>query len=110
MVESRDFADRPDDSWGSTWRRPTSTLHMVERFARIDADPIDYEDTIADPTRFTRPWTVRFPLSANQSERGVAQGDLFEFACHEGNYAIMNVLRGAREAEKAAEAAPKVNR
>ena len=85
VVESRHFADRPDDRWGSTWRRPTRTLYMVERFARIDAETIDYEATIADPTRFTRPWTVRFPLSANQSERGVAQGDLFEFACHEGN-------------------------
>ena len=110
VVESRDFPDRPDDRWGSTWRRPTSTLHMVERFTRIDAETIDYEATITDSSRFTRPWTVRFPLSANQSERGVAEGELFEFACHEGNYAIMNVLRGARETEKTEAAATKVNR
>ena len=101
VVESRDFPDRPDDRWASTWRRPTGTLHMIERFTRIDPETIDYEATITDPSRFTRPWTVRFPLSANQSERGVAQGDLFEFACHEGNYAIGNVLAGARFKENA---------
>ena len=110
VVESGDFPDRLDDRWGSTWRRPTTTLHMVERFTYIDADTVDYEATITDPSRFTRPWTVRFPLSADQSGRGVAEGELFEFACHEGNYAIMNVLRGAREAEKAEEVATKVNR
>ena len=100
VVESIDFADRPDNyRWSSTWRRPTSTLHMVERFTRIDAETINYEATIADPLRFTEPWTVRFPLSTDQSERGVAQGELFEFACHEGNYAIANILRGARREE-----------
>ena len=72
---------------------------MVERFTRIDAETIDYEATITDPVRFTEPWTVRFPLSTDQSERGVAQGELFEFACHEGNYAIANILRGARQEE-----------
>ena len=111
VVESRDFADRPDDyRWSSTWRRPTSTLHMVERFRRVDAETIDYQATITDPSRFTRPWTVRFPLSTNQSERGVAAGELFEFACHEGNYAIANVLRGARQEEIREEAATKANK
>ena len=100
VIESRDFPDRPDDRWASTWRRPTSMLHVLERFTRTDATTITYEATITDPSRFTQPWTVRFPLSADQSERGVAAGELFEFACHEGNYAIMNVLRGARAAEK----------
>ena len=96
VVESRDFPDRPHYRWGSTWRIPTSQLHVVERFTRVDAETIDYVATITDATRFTRPWTVRFPLSQDQSERGVAAGNLFEFACHEGNYAIGNVLRGAR--------------
>ena len=96
VVESRDFPARPHDRWNNTWRIPTPTLHVVERFTRVDADTIEFEATITDPSRFTRPWTVRFPLSADQSERGVAAGQLFEFACHEGNYAIANVLRGAR--------------
>ena len=104
VVESIDFADRPHDRWGNTWRRPTPTLHMVERFTRSDADTIDYEVTITDPSRFTRPWTAQFPLSGDPSERGVAAGHLFEFACHEGNYAIVNILRGERAAEKAKEA------
>ena len=72
-------------------------MHLVERFTRIDAETIDYEATITDPTRFTRTWTVRFPLSQDQSAPGVAAEELFEFACHKGNYAITNVLRGARE-------------
>ena len=102
VVESRDFPDRPHDRWINTWRIPTSRLHVVERFTRAGPETIDYEATVTDPTRFTRPWTVRIPLSQNQSERGVAAGDLFEFACHEGNYAIGNVLRGARAQEQAA--------
>ena len=69
---------------------------MVERFTRVDAGTIDYEATITDPVRFIQPWTVRFALSTDQSGRGVTPGHLFEYACHEGNYAIVNVLRGAR--------------
>ena len=75
VVESLDFADRPDNyRWSSTWRRPTPTLHMVERFTRIDTKTIDYQVTITDPACFTQPWTARFPLSTDQSERGVAAG------------------------------------
>ena len=47
---------------------------MVERFTRVDAETIDYEATITDPTRFTRPWTVSFPLSQDQSARGGGGG------------------------------------
>ena len=96
VVESSYFPDRPEDRFRHVWRAPTGRLHLVERFTRVDTDTIDYEATITDPTRFTQPWTVRFTLSADQSGRGVAAGHLFEFACHEGNYAIVNVLRGAR--------------
>ena len=101
VVETDDFADRPDNyRWSSTWRTPTSTLHMVERFTRTDAETIDYQVTITDPSRFTRPWTARFPLSTDQAGRGVAAGKLFEFACHEGNYALSNILSGARYQER----------
>ena len=96
VVESRYFPGRPQDRPRHIWRAPTRDLHLVERFTRVDAETIEYEVTITDPTRFTQPWTVRFPLSTDQSGRGVAAGDVFEFACHEGNYAITNVLRGAR--------------
>ena len=95
-VESRYFPDRSPDRFRHVWRAPTANLHVVERFTRVDAGRIDYEATITDPTRFTRPWTVRFPLSADAAPQGVTSGPLFEFACHEGNYALGHVLRGAR--------------
>ena len=105
VVESRSFVDRPDARWASTWRHPTGSLHVVERFTRVAAETIDYEATITDPARFSQPWTIELALSADQSERGVAPGGLYEFACHEGNYAMTNVLRGARAQEQAAAAA-----
>ena len=96
VVESRYFPDRSQDRFRHIWRAPAASLHVVERFTRVDTETLDYEATITDPTRFTQPWTVRFPLSTDKSGRGVAAGHLFEYACHEGNYAIRNVLRGAR--------------
>ena len=96
VVESRHFPDRSQDRFRHIWRGPAATLHVVERFTRVDAETIDYEVTIADPVRFSQPWTVRFTLSTDQVGRGVTPGPLFEYACHEGNYAIVNVLRGAR--------------
>ena len=96
VVESRYFADRSLDRFRHIWRAPAATLHLVERFTRADAETIDYEATIADRGRFSQPWTVRFTLSTDQAGRGVTPGNLFEYACHEGNYALVNVLRGAR--------------
>ena len=78
------------------YRAPTpgtgDTLRLVERFTRVDADTLDYEFTIEDPTTFTRPLTVRLPM--NRSDL-----PLYEYACHEGNYGLPNILRGARAAE-----------
>ena len=99
VVESINFSDRPGYRWASTWRHPSSTLHMVERFTRVDATTIDYEATITDPVRFEQPWTVRMPLTSDQSGRGVTSGQVFEYACHEGNYGLANILRGERVAE-----------
>lgn len=72
----------------------TESLHVVERFTRIDADTIDYQATIEDPAMFTKPWTVAIPLHRDSAYR------LYEYACHEGNRAVENVLRGARFEEK----------
>ena len=71
----------------------TESLHVVERFTPIDANTIDYEATIDDPKMFTRPWTVSVPLHRDPTYR------IYEYACHEGNYAVGNILRGARAAE-----------
>jgi hypothetical protein len=72
---------------------------MVERFTRVDAETIDYEFTMEDPEMFTRPWTARFPLTTDQASRGVTEGRMYEYACHESNYSLANVLRGARMLE-----------
>ena len=74
-------------------------LHLVERFTRIDADTIDYRFTVNDPLTYARPWTASIPMSR-------IDGPLYEYACHEGNYGLENILRGARNAERA-EAASK---
>ena len=65
------------------------TLHLVERFTRVDPETIEYEFTMNDPKTFTRPWTARVPMQKTE--------DLpFEYACHEGNHGMVNMLRGAR--------------
>ncbi|MCY4028916.1 MAG: hypothetical protein OXH75_21695 [Acidobacteria bacterium] len=104
VVESTHFVDGTDERWAATWRMPTETMHLVERFRRVDADTLEYEFTLTDPAKFTRPWTVRLPLTTNQASRGVTEGPLYEYACHEGNYSIVNVLSGARAEERDADA------
>ena len=96
VVESTQFVDKTADRWAATWRMPTETMYLVERFTRIDVDTIDYEFTLTDAVKFTRPWSVRIPLTTNQGARGVPEGPLYEYACHEGNYSLVNVLSGAR--------------
>jgi len=71
-------------------------LRLVERLRRTAQDTISYSVTIDDPMIYTNPWTVAFPLTADPTCR------IFEYACHEGNYAIENILRGARAQEKKA--------
>jgi len=100
VVESMHFVDGMSDRWAATWRMPTETMHLVERFTRIDRDTLQYEFTLTDPAKFTEPWSVRIPLTTNQASRGVTEGPLYEYACHEGNYSLMNVLSGARAEER----------
>ena len=63
-------------------------LRLVERYRRVDAETLDYEFTVHDPTTFTRPWTASMPMRPAAA--------LFEYACHEGNYGLRNVLSGQR--------------
>jgi hypothetical protein len=67
-------------------------LHVTERFRRVDADTLDYEFTMVDPTVWTRPWTATFTMTRLPEQ-------MFEYACHEGNYAMTNMLSGARAQE-----------
>ncbi len=69
-------------------------LHLVERFTRVDADTIDYQFTVDDPTVWTSTWSVRFPMHRSA-------GRLYEYACHEGNFrSVQGMLLGARAVER----------
>jgi hypothetical protein len=68
----------------------SDALHVVERFALIDRDTIQYEATIEDPKVFTQPWKIRF----NAFTRAPADHQLFEYACHEGNGRNIKLLTG----------------
>jgi len=70
------------------------SLTLVERFKRVDADTLQYEFTVDDPTTFTRPFTGRLPMTLTDRL-------MYEYACHEGNYGMANMLRGARASERA---------
>jgi hypothetical protein len=75
-------------------------LHLIERFRRVDADTLLYEYTIDDPTIWTRPWTVSLPMQKSGEQ-------MYEYACHEGNYAMSGILSAARTGERAATGATK---
>jgi hypothetical protein len=105
VVDSTNFSGKQDYRgnlmyWAQAGRLlPQGTLHLVERFTRVDADTIEYKVTVDDPTTWTRPWT--FLLSWRKNDRY----QIFEYACHEGNYSLMHIFSGARAQEKAAEEA-----
>ena len=75
------------------FRGATAKLHLVERFTRESPDALRYEFTVDDPDTWPRPWSASIPM-ARTDER------MFEYACHEGNYALTGVLQGARYQEK----------
>ena len=86
---------RPGVGWS-----PDENLTLVERFKRVDPDTLIYEWTITDPTVWTKPWTVSIPMARSDQR-------LYEYACHEGNHDMGNILAGERnlEAEDAASGA-----
>jgi hypothetical protein len=89
VVETTNFKDR------STYRNANAaTLHLVERFTRTAPGRIEWAVTVDDRTTWTRPWTFSMPLTMNDRE------PVFEFACHEGNYAVPNILGSARAADR----------
>ena len=96
VVESTNFSSKTD------FRGSHQTLRLVERFTRLAPDAISYTVTIDDPQTFTKPWTIGVPLKSDPG-----QTEIFEYACHEGNYAMRHILSGARADEKAAGARAK---
>jgi hypothetical protein len=94
VVETTNFEDR------SVYRNANAaTLRLIERFSPISPGRIEWSVTVDDPMTWTRPWTFAMPLTKNDRE------PVLEFACHEGNYAVPNILSGARAGERDQEAA-----
>ena len=98
VVETTNFTDKAEQSTAmGPFFLTLSTgehLHLIERFTRIDADTMDYRFTVVDPTVYTQSWTAATPMSKTEDS-------LFEYACHEGNYGLRNILAGARAKEHA---------
>jgi hypothetical protein len=88
VVETTNFTNK------TLYRGAAENLRLIEHFTRVDADTIDYRFTVEDPTTFTRPWTVAVPYLRTDEQ-------MFEYACHEGNYGMEGILSGARFQEAA---------
>ena len=101
VIETTNYLDKRHYYWSAPWRKARPNLRMVERLTRVGPATIEYEFTIEDPRMFTSAWTASAPMTTDQASRGVTSGQLFEYACHEGNWAIVNILRGARAEEGA---------
>ena len=86
-------SNRPAIPTKSAFRGATGGLRLVERFTRVGPDTIHYEITADDPATWARPWTLMFPMRKTDQP-------LYEYACHEGNYGLENILRNARLAEE----------
>jgi len=82
----------------STFSGSTENVRVIERYTRVSPDYINWEVTAIDPATWTRPWTLMIRLKRVNEQ-------LYEYACHEGNYALSGILAGARAEENAAAAA-----
>jgi hypothetical protein len=89
VVETTNFTPK------TNFRGSRDNLHLTERYTRLDDDTLDYRFTINDPQTFQRPWTVVRPMN-----RITDRVSIFEYACHEGNYAMEGILAGARAEER----------
>jgi len=93
VVEPRNFDPR------SSYRGSSPELLLIERYTRVSPDAIDYQFTMHDPTIYVKDWTVGRPM-----RRETGKLTIFEYACHEGNYAMEGILAGARLQDKEAAA------
>jgi hypothetical protein len=93
VVDSTNFTDKLGVGGGSV---ASTSLHLIERFTRTAPDTIHYEFTVDDPETFTAQWTAALDLNAKPGY------EIYEYACHEGNYGMRNMLSAARADDKAA--------
>jgi hypothetical protein len=87
VVETTNFNGK------NNYRGSTTGLHLIERYTRTDPNTLTYQVTVEDPTTWTRPWTFNLPWERDRDYR------ILEYACHEGNIALANSLRGERVLE-----------
>jgi hypothetical protein len=87
VIDTTNFTDK------TQFRGSSENLHVVERISRLSDRALLYHFTVDDPATWDRPWTGEYPWMASSDQ-------IFEYACHEANYALENVLRGERAAEK----------
>jgi hypothetical protein len=98
VVETRNFTDKTASFSGRVGAGgfvvgSAENLRLIERFTRVDADTLMYEFTVDDPSTFTRTFTGRLPMNLTGQK-------IYEYACHEGNYGMLNMLSSARAEEK----------
>ena len=86
VVDTTNFTDQ------TKFEGSSPDLHVIETFKRVDAKTILYRATIDDPSTFTKIWALEYPFRATS-------GPVFEYACHEGNYAMSDIMGGARKAD-----------
>ena len=96
VVETTNMFDRNGVGGNGGGQPFSDALKITERFTRTDADTITYRATIDDPKTYTRPFTIEFPWRRDPNY------GFFEYACHEGNHALHNILSGARADDAAA--------
>jgi hypothetical protein len=89
VVETTNYSEK------NPWRGASPGLKVTERFTLINPKAIRYQFTVEDPATWSRPWSGEYEMTR-------IEGPLFEYACHEGNYGLPSILKGARLAEQAA--------
>jgi hypothetical protein len=94
VVESTNFNGKVGITRNGNTLPTSREMRIVERITRVDGSTLEYQATVDDPATWTRPWTVALPLKSHP-EYG-----MFEYACHEGNYAMKHILSGARADEE----------
>ena len=93
VVVTTNFTDKTSIGFNGNGLRHSAAMRLTERFTRVDADTIQWDVTIEDPETYTTPFTIATPIRRQNDYQ------VFEYACHEGNYGIRNILSGARADE-----------
>jgi len=95
VVETTHFTNNGTGALQPRLQVTDENLHLVERFTRVDAETLLYEFTVNDPTTWTKPWTASIRMAKSRDQ-------MYEYACHEGNYGLVGILEGARAEDSVA--------